>query len=123
MLPSEDQSEYDKFLKLLEEEVGPKNPHGWQIKTDWAKDYNRLKFKMRVCLRNHESGNPNKLLRGDGKYQGVSPEDFLGFLLNPENLPGLNGKMLKPCQMATSNTAESRHPAPPVIIAGSTPPA
>ena len=90
VLPSADsQNEYEKFEKLLAEEVGPNNPHGWQIKSDWAKDYNKQKFKMRVSLRKHESGNPNKLLRGDGKYQGVSPEDFLGFLLNPENLPGL----------------------------------
>eukprot|EP00438_Fugacium_kawagutii_P025850 Skav231405 [mRNA] locus=scaffold4039:34517:35209:- [translate_table: standard] len=86
---ADDQSEYDKFQKLLAEDVGPNNPHGWEIKSDWPKDY-KHNFKMRICLRNHESGNPNKLLRGDGKYTGgVTPEDFLGFLLNPKNLPGL----------------------------------
>lgn len=87
-VPEPDQSEYEQFQKLLSEDVGPGGAHGWQIKQDWAKDY-KQHFKMRICLRNHESGNPNKLLRADGKYQGVSPEDFLGFLLNPENLPGL----------------------------------
>ncbi|CAE8596381.1 unnamed protein product [Polarella glacialis] len=44
---------------------------------------------MRVCLRKHESGNPNMLLRADGKFKGVVPQDFLDFLLKPENLPGL----------------------------------
>ena len=44
---------------------------------------------MRVSLRPHESGNPNHLLRGDGKYIGVQPQQFLDYLLNPENLPGL----------------------------------
>ena len=89
VLPSDGgQSEYEEFQKLLAEEIAANNPHGWQIKNDWPKDY-KQNFKMRVALRKHESGNPNKLLRADGKYQGVSPEDFLGFLLNPENLPGL----------------------------------
>ncbi|CAJ1383251.1 unnamed protein product [Effrenium voratum] len=84
----DDQNEYERFQKLLAEEVGPGNPHGWEIKSDWAKDYSKQQFKMRVSLRSHESGNPNKLLRGDGKYKGVVPEDFLGFLLKPE-LPGM----------------------------------
>lgn len=89
VLPEKNGSEYEEFQRLLAEDLGPKNPSGWQIKRDWPKDYCKEQFKLRVCLRNHESGNPNKLLRADGKFKGVAPEDFLGYLLNPENLPGL----------------------------------
>ncbi|CAE7674091.1 unnamed protein product, partial [Symbiodinium pilosum] len=81
VLPEHDpnQSEFEKFQILLAEDVGPGNTHGWKIKKDWPKRYTN-QFMMRVSLRDHESGNPNQLLRGDGKYQGVTPEDFLGFL-------------------------------------------
>ncbi|CAE7331066.1 Stard5 [Symbiodinium sp. CCMP2592] len=91
VLPEEksEQSEADLFAELLKEELGPGNKHGWQIKSDWPKSYDKKQFMMRVSLRDHhETGNPNKLLRGDGKYKGVTPEDFLGFLLKPD-LPGL----------------------------------
>ena len=83
-----DATEYEEFLRLCAEEVGNDNTHGWQIKKDWPQKY-KNNFKMRVSLRPHESGNPNNLLRGDGKYIGVQPQHFLEFLLNPENLPGL----------------------------------
>ncbi|OLQ11883.1 hypothetical protein AK812_SmicGene4226 [Symbiodinium microadriaticum] len=91
VLPEEksEQSEADLFAELLKEELAPGNKHGWQIKSDWPKSYDKKQFMMRVSLRDHhETGNPNKLLRGDGKYKGVTPEDFLGFLLKPD-LPGL----------------------------------
>ena len=89
VLPTSEESEQKKFEELLAEDVGAKNPNGWQMKTEWPQKWVNEQFKMRVLLRKHESGNPNKLLRADGKYKGVVPEDFLGFLLNPENLPGL----------------------------------
>ncbi|CAE8705341.1 unnamed protein product [Polarella glacialis] len=81
-------TERDEFERLLKEPVDAGNPHGWQIKKPWPATY-RDNFKMRVCLRKHESGNPNMLLRADGKFKGVVPQDFLDFLLKPENLPGL----------------------------------
>ena len=83
--PLEDVSEYEKFQPIA---------YGWQIKSDWPREY-KHDFKMRVSLRPHESGNPNHLLRGDGKYIGVQPQQFLDYLLNPENLPGL----LKYCRV------------------------
>eukprot|EP01006_Ploeotia_vitrea_P006667 TRINITY_DN14336_c0_g1_i1.p1 TRINITY_DN14336_c0_g1~~TRINITY_DN14336_c0_g1_i1.p1 ORF type:complete len:230 (+),score=40.08 TRINITY_DN14336_c0_g1_i1:60-749(+) len=79
--------EYSEFERLVGEDIAPKNPHGWVVKKDWPAQY-KHGFKMRVSLRPHDTGNPNNLLRGDGKYQGVTPQDFLDFLLNPE-LPGL----------------------------------
>jgi hypothetical protein len=83
-------TERDEFERLLKEPVDTGNPHGWQIKKPWPATY-RDDFKMRVCLRKHESGNPNMLLRADGKFKGVVPQDFLDFLLKPENLPGFAG--------------------------------
>jgi len=81
-------TEYEEFQRLLAEDLSEGNFHGWQIKSDWPQEY-KNDFKMRVSLRPHECGNPNHLLRGDGKYVGVRPQQFLDYLLNPENLPGL----------------------------------
>ena len=90
MLPSplEGVTEYQEFQRLLAGDLKEGNTHGWQIKSDWPGEY-KHDFQMRVSLRPHESGNPNHLLRGDGKYIGVQPQQFLDYLLNPENLPGL----------------------------------
>lgn len=82
-------SEYDTFLALLEESLGVDNPHGWKIKKGWPAEYDvKCNFKMRIALRPHESGNPNMLLRADGKYKGAAPQDFSDFLFAVENLPG-----------------------------------
>jgi len=81
-------SEYDTFLALLKEPLDAGNPHGWKIKKDWPAHFVNGNFKMRVALRKHESGNPNMLLRADGKYKGVTPQDFADFLLAVENIPG-----------------------------------
>ena len=43
---------------------------------------------MRIALRPHECGNPNMLMRADGKFQGVQPQQFADFLLDLEKLPG-----------------------------------
>jgi hypothetical protein len=80
----EDQDEYAEFQRLIAEDVGPGNSLGWSIKKDWPKNY-KNDFMMRVCLRPHDSKNPNMFLRGDGKYRGVKPADFLNYLLNPDN--------------------------------------
>ena len=86
--PLEGVTEYQEFQRLLAGDLKEGNTHGWQIKSDWPGEY-KHDFQMRVSLRPHESGNPNHLLRGDGKYIGVQPQQFLDYLLNPENLPGL----------------------------------
>ena len=82
-------TEFEEFERLLSEDVTPGNSHGWTIKKDWPARYSPQGFMMRVCLRPHGSGNPNNLLRGDGRYQGAKPAHFLEYLLNPESLPGL----------------------------------
>ena len=86
--PSAGRSEADEFARLLAEELtGPNS--AWKIPKDWPKKYTKQGFMMRVALRAHESGNANKLLRADGKFRGCRPQMFLDYLLNPENLPGL----------------------------------
>jgi len=84
----DDADEYAEFQRLLAEGVEPGNPGGWTVKKDWPGKY-KNDFQMRVSLRPHPSKNPNMILRGDGKYRGVTPENFLNYLKNPDNLPGL----------------------------------
>lgn len=77
-------SEYDTFLGLLKESTDAGNPHGWKVKQNWVQ---KDGLKMKIALRPH-SGNPNMLLRADGKFKGVEPKDFADFLLAVESLPG-----------------------------------
>jgi hypothetical protein len=84
----DDAEEYAEFQRLLAEGVEPGNSGGWIVKKDWPGTY-KNDFQMRVSLRPHPSKNTNMILRGDGKYRGVKPEDFLKYLMNPDNLPGL----------------------------------
>ena len=105
-------SEYDTFLTLLNEPVpwaqtgvhsgqplsqsnhsgvhggAGGNAPGWRVKLDWSQTYRKEGFKMRIALRPHECGNPNMLMRADGKFQGVQPQQFADFLLDLEKLPG-----------------------------------
>ena len=87
--PPADGNERQQFEELLRESLEKGNSFGWKIKKDWPSKYRELGFKMQVALKPHGSGNSNMLLRADGKYKGVTPDDFLGYLLNPVNLPGL----------------------------------
>jgi hypothetical protein len=68
--PTGEGGEYEHFQQLLAEDVSAGNARGWVIKKDWPGAY-KNDFKMRVYLRKDESGNPNLLLRADGKYRGV----------------------------------------------------
>ena len=80
--PLEDVSEYEKFQPIA---------YGWQIKSDWPREY-KHDFKMRVSLRPHESGNPNHLLRGDGKYIGDrSTAAISGLSVEPWKFTGTFG--------------------------------
>ncbi|KAJ3317165.1 putative tRNA pseudouridine synthase Pus10 [Boothiomyces sp. JEL0866] len=116
----DDRTEYEEFQRLLNQDVGPGNEHGWKIKIDWPKEGFRNNFQMRVCLRQHfETGNPNNLLRADGKFQKVKPQDFLDYLLNPANLPGLqewkdveelpDGGYIKYCRVKAPGLAARDH--------------
>uniref|UniRef100_A0A7S0Z2J6 START domain-containing protein n=1 Tax=Hemiselmis tepida TaxID=464990 RepID=A0A7S0Z2J6_9CRYP len=87
--PASEITEWDEYQRLARETLDKGNAAGWKIKADWPKKYRPDGFKMRVALRPHESGNPNMLLRADGKFKGASPQLFLDYLLNPDNLPGL----------------------------------
>ena len=81
-------SEYEAFVALNSESLVTGNPDGWKIKKDWPAQYRKDGFKMRVALRPHVSGNPNMMMRADGKFKGVTPQQFADFLLAVENLPG-----------------------------------
>ena len=87
-------SEYDAFLALLNEPIpwgqkpGQPNELGWTVKMDWPEKYRPDGFKMRIALRPHECGNANMLMRADGKFVGVQPQQFADFLLDVEKLPG-----------------------------------
>lgn len=90
-LPSEPAAgdELAEFERLLGEGVEPGS--GWVVKRDWPRSPLAYPddFRLRVCVRPHESGNPNLLMRADAAFRGVKPEHFLEFLLNPAAMPGL----------------------------------
>lgn len=85
--PADEAVEFDR---LVREPVAAGNSK-WAVKVPMSAKYNAHGFRMRVALRRHtESGNPNLLLRADGHFRGgLTPEDFLQYLVNPANLPGL----------------------------------
>ena len=81
-------SEYEAFVALNSESLDEGSPHSWTIKKCWPAQYRKDGFKMRVALRPHIGGNPNMMLRADGRFKGVTPQQFADFLLAVENLPG-----------------------------------
>ena len=89
VLPSPPTDERAEFERLMQESIEPGNSNGWNIKIPFDKDYNKSNFKMRVVLKPDPNGNANNMLRADGKFKGVKPHQFLDYLLNPANLPGL----------------------------------
>jgi len=62
-----------------------------------------------VALKPDPWGNGNAFMRADGKFKGVSPQQFVDYLLNPTNLPGLqewvdvaenaDGSLIKYCKV------------------------
>lgn len=82
-------SEYAEFVRLAAEPVEGAGSK-WAVKVPWSAAYRPEGFNMRVALRPHECGNPNLLLRADGRFTGgVTPDQFVDFLLNPVTFPGL----------------------------------
>ena len=89
VLPKPQTDERAEFERLLQESIEPGNSNGWNIKTPFENDYNKSHFKMRISLKPDPNGNANNMLRADGKFKGVKPQQFMDYLLNPKNLPGL----------------------------------
>ena len=79
-------TEWEGFQRLLAEGFDPSK--GWTVKQDWPADYSN-DFMMKIAVKpDPQSGNANYILRGDGKYRGVTPQMFVDFLLDPRGLPG-----------------------------------